>query len=113
MEHSECREINVEQARELLLEKNVCFVDIRTPEAFDEGHIAGAVRVDDLNIKDFLADCDRGKPLVCYCYHGYSSRAAARFFEERGFREVYSMVGGFTAWIAAFPGEYQSREERT
>jgi len=41
MKKNECREISVEQARALWLEKDVCFVDIRTAEAFAEARISG------------------------------------------------------------------------
>jgi len=50
--------------------------------------------------------------LVCYCYHGNSSQGAARFFQERGIKNVYSMAGGFTAWLEAFPDQCEGEGEQ-
>lgn len=92
------KEIEVDQAKKIINYGNVSIVDIRSEDAYEEGHIAHAILVNDHNIEEFVKITDKNKPLICYCYHGFSSQSVAAFFAENGFKEVYSMVGGFEAW---------------
>ncbi len=46
----------------------------------------------------FLSTADKDKPLIVYCYHGNSSQGAANYFFDQGYKEVYSMDGGYEAW---------------
>lgn len=73
-------------------------VDIRDRQSFEMGHIEGAVHVDNSNVDIFLMQADKLSPLVVYCYHGNSSQGAAGYFKEQGFRETFSLDGGFEAW---------------
>ncbi len=40
------------------------------------------------------------RPLVVYCRSGHRSYVAARMLAQRGYPQVYNLVGGFTAWQA-------------
>ena len=77
---------------------DISIVDIRSTDAFMSGHINKAINVSNQNIEEFIANTNKDKPLICYCYHGYSSQRAASFFIEKGFKEVYSLDGGYTEW---------------
>ena len=92
------KQINPEEAQKLIQSKPVTIVDIRDPAAYEAAHIEGAVPVGDQNIDEFLAKASKDKPLICYCYHGFSSQNAAQFFSENGFADVYSIDGGFEEW---------------
>ena len=96
------RRISVQEAHELMGLKDVTIVDIRDGDSFTQGHMAGAQLVNDANIKDFLQATDKETPLMCYCYHGISSQRAADFFVAQGFRQVYSIDGGFEGWKAVY-----------
>ena len=73
-------------------------VDIRDAGSFAQGHIAQAQMVNDENIKDFFKETDKEIPLICYCYHGISSQRAASYFADQGFKQVYSIDGGWEEW---------------
>jgi thiosulfate sulfurtransferase len=90
--------ITVQKAHEIMASGKVTVVDIRDAGSFAQGHIAHAQNVSDANIKDFLGSSDKTIPLVCYCYHGISSRQAAGYFADQGFRQVYSIDGGWGEW---------------
>ena len=92
------KQIYVEAAQKLIPSWEVTIVDVRDPAAYQTAHIEGAVAVDDQNINEFLAKTPKDKPLICYCYHGFSSQNAAQFFSENGFADVYSVEGGFEEW---------------
>ena len=94
----EFEEIDTQKVKELIDQGNITIVDIRDPNAFEEGHIENAVSVNDTNIEEFVSTADKNKPILCYCYMGFSSQNACQYFKEQGFESVYSMIGGFTEW---------------
>jgi len=92
------KRISVSEAAQLIDDEAALIVDIRDPNAFNQGHISGAVRIDNDNIQTFLQHADKSKPLVVYCYHGNSSLPAAEVFNQQGFERSYSMDGGMSEW---------------
>ena len=92
------REIDVTQAQRLLESGNAVFVDVRDPHSFKALHVPGALHLDDSNVQAFVEAADKRATLVVYCYHGHSSLGATAYLQERGFSEVASLAGGFTAW---------------
>ncbi len=102
---SEWKEISAQRTKEKLDLEDAFVVDIRDPDSYGASHIPDAVHLNDDNVKDFIASSDKEKPLIVYCYHGNSSKGAASFFAGKGFKEVYSMAGGFESWVHSFPCE--------
>lgn len=94
------REITVEDANTLIAQGSATFVDVRDPWSYEEGHIPGAIHVNDGEVDAFVSSADKTRPLVVYCYHGFSSIGGAAYFAEQGFTDVASMSGGFEAWRA-------------
>jgi thiosulfate sulfurtransferase len=46
----------------------------------------------------FLKNKNKHDHLIVYCYHGILSRDAAEFFMNQGFKNVYSLNGGFSEY---------------
>jgi len=46
---------------------DVLVVDVRTPDQFAAGHIAGAINVPEADVEKRLADLPKGKRIVLYC----------------------------------------------
>jgi thiosulfate sulfurtransferase len=92
------KQIDVSQARAMITAGSVVIVDIRDEASYHESHIEGARLLNDATIAEFLVNADRTKPVVCYCYHGFSSQSAAGFLAAQGFKDVYSVIGGFEEW---------------
>ena len=101
---SEFQRIAPEQAQ-ALREQGAQVVDIRDPQSFALGHIAGSRHLDNHSLPDFIAQADFDKPLIVTCYHGNSSQSAAAYLAHQGFSEVYSLDGGFELWRSVYPGE--------
>ncbi len=78
-------------------------LDVRTPDEFGQGHLAGAVNLDfyDAGFGDLLAELDRDVPYVLYCRSGNRSSSVARMMDDMGFAEVYELDGGIVSWAAA------------
>jgi rhodanese-related sulfurtransferase len=78
-------------------------IDVRTPEEFSEGHLAGA-RNYDWNGGHFehqVMGLDKSKPVFVYCLKGGRSAAAASRLRDMGFKEVYELEGGTAKWQSA------------
>jgi len=90
--------ISVEEAKVLIEKTDVTLADVRDAASFSAANIPNSLLVSNDTVNDFLATSDKEKPLIIYCYHGNSSQGAADYFSEQGFKEVYSLDGGFEEW---------------
>lgn len=92
--------VNVDEFQTLIADLNVQLLDVRTPEEFDEGHIAGAALID-VNEATFLPRAletlDKQRPVAVYCRSGRRSVRAASLLAEQGFK-VTNLNGGVMAW---------------
>jgi phage shock protein E len=82
---------------------DVVTLDVRTPQEFAEGHLAGAQLLD-YTSGEFaarLGELDPGATYVLYCRSGNRSAGAAELMRQAGFTEVYEVDGGILAWEAA------------
>ena len=92
------KELDSQKTQEMVAEGSANVVDIRDSGSYSAGHIPNAVSLNDSNIKEYIESADKEKPLIVCCYHGISSQGAAEYLSQNGFKEVYSMTGGFDAW---------------
>jgi len=96
-------EIDITGAKARLDAGGTLFVDVRDPGSYRAARIPGARHVNDENLRQFLDETARDRPLVVYCYHGHMSLGGAAYFIEQGFTDVASLAGGFEAWRGAHP----------
>jgi thiosulfate sulfurtransferase len=101
----EIPQIQIQDAKQKLDQKQCLFVDIRDPGSYRQAHIPGAIHLHDGNVQEFLQNSDKGKGVIVYCYHGNSSLGATAFLIENGFKDVASMSGGFEAWRQVYEHE--------
>ncbi|MFN3840083.1 MAG: rhodanese-like domain-containing protein [Cyclobacteriaceae bacterium] len=76
-------------------------LDVRTASEYSRGHLSGAVLIDYYQ-RDFssqLNKLDKTKPVFVYCASGVRSNSAARELIRQGFKEVYDLNGGLSAWV--------------
>jgi phage shock protein E len=83
--------------------ENLVVLDVRTPEEFDEGHIADAVMLDFYrdDFADELAKLDPDVPYVLYCRSGNRSGQTLAIMDSLGFTEVTEVDGGVINWQTA------------
>jgi rhodanese-related sulfurtransferase len=80
----------------------VDLVDVRDPEEWIGGHIAGARLVPLAELReDPDASLVHGKPLVFVCAKGVRGMQAAKLAERFGYEPVYNLDGGTKGWQAA------------
>lgn len=80
-------------------------IDVRTPEEFNSGHIAGAINIPVQELSERLSEVPDDKEIVVYCRSGNRSATASDILTNGGYEGVYDM-GGIIAWQqAGFPIE--------
>lgn len=75
-------------------------LDVRTAEEVEEGKIPGALNID-VNGSAFdekVIDLDPSKTYYVYCRSGGRSTAACLKMNSFGFKNLYNLEGGITAW---------------
>jgi len=90
--------ISIESARALLAAQPVTVLDLRDHRSYRSGHIDGALLLHDGLMQTILKQNELDKPLLIYCYRGNTSKEKAEQFSDLGFRQVYSLDGGYTEW---------------
>lgn len=74
-------------------------VDVRTPEEFATGHIAGAVNISLQSLPQRMDSLPKDQPIVLYCRSGNRSNTAAQMLARAGYTQVYDL-GGIIDWRA-------------
>lgn len=95
------RELNVEETRaRLSANPEARLIDVREDNEWQAGHAAGAQHLGrgiiERDIETQVPDKDA--ELILYCGGGYRSALAADNLQRMGYRNVYSMAGGWKAW---------------
>jgi phage shock protein E len=75
-------------------------LDVRTPEEYADGHIAGSVNIPLAELANQLSQVPQSMPIVVYCRSGNRSAQAATLLKEAGYTQVLDM-GGIVDWVAA------------
>ena len=101
MQNPEWQHLNINDLKERI--DSVQIADIRDPNSFRDGHIPGAVNLNNENVQSFIESSDLDAPLVVVCYHGHSSQGAATVLARAGFEDVYSLDGGMTLFSSSYP----------
>lgn len=96
------KRISIDEAKAIIDQGGATIGDVRDADAYRSGRIADAIHVQHETIDEFLQVAPKDKPLILYCYHGNSSQGAANYFDGLGFKEVYSVDGGFEAWRSKY-----------
>jgi len=94
--HYKC--ISITEAKATVQSKNAVFVDIRDESSFLKNHIPNAIHLTQNNLDSFLKNKKMDEHLIVYCYHGNSSKDASEFLMRQGFKNVYSLNGGYSEY---------------
>ena len=85
---------------ELIDSADVVVLDVRTAEEFEEGHIKGAILIDQ-NKSDFIEQVKQQLPkektIAIYCRSGRRSANAAERLAKEGYKPV-NLKGGILEW---------------
>jgi len=92
--------VDVRDFAELMAKQDVVVLDVRTVDEFKEGHLEGAVNIDQSQ-NDFMekvkATLSADKTIAVYCRSGRRSANASGRLAEAGYKAV-NLKGGILAW---------------
>src|SRR5579859_921677 len=96
------KEITIEQARERIGKNpQVVLLDVREDHEWEKDHAAEAIHLGkgilERDLEKTVPDLDR--EIIMYCGGGYRSVLTASAAQKMGYRNVYSLMGGYKAMI--------------
>jgi glyoxylase-like metal-dependent hydrolase (beta-lactamase superfamily II)/rhodanese-related sulfurtransferase len=77
---------------------NLQLIDVRRPTEFASGHIAKAISSPLSHLEEHVSDFNSNLPTAVICQSGFRSSAAASILAKHGFKNLFNIVGGMTAW---------------
>ncbi|WP_245612883.1 rhodanese-like domain-containing protein [Rheinheimera texasensis] len=113
---SQIREVSVQQLQAVLADHHSILIDVREPDEFQQGRVDRAVNyprgVLEMKIHQHpavAAHCEpqqalaelASRPVYLMCRSGARSALAALSLQQMGFSQVFSVAGGFQAWLDA------------
>ena len=88
-----------QQVAALLDQGGVELIDVREPEEYEAGRIAGSRPVPLNELTGQAATIARDRPVIFYCRSGSRSAMAAEAFRGAGF-DAHNLTGGLLEWEA-------------
>jgi rhodanese-related sulfurtransferase len=76
-------------------------IDVRGPAEVARGMIPGARNIELGALPARIDELDPDAPLVLYCLSGARSAQGCAWLAQQGFRQLYHLQGGITAWMKA------------
>jgi len=76
-------------------------LDVRQPDEWRTGHIAGATYITGAELTDRHGELAGSRPVAVTCGSGYRSSVAASLLARHGRTDVLNVTSGMTAWRTA------------
>ena len=100
--------MSMDEVNARLGKPDLVLVDVREKDAFDRGHLPGAIHVPRGQL-ELRVDKELPNPsarILTYCQFGRVSTLAAATLRTMGFMRAVALDGGYDAWVkAGFPTE--------
>lgn len=90
--------VSVSEAKTLLAEEDTVLLDCRDVKDYRKGHIDSAMLVHEGLKETLIRKGDKNQKMIIYCYFGHASEHLAQMFCDFGFKNVYSLRDGYSAW---------------
>ena len=98
------KEITIEKARErLATNREAVLMDVREDSEWEKDHAAEAVHLGKGVLERDLEQMfpDPNREIIMYCGGGYRSVLTAAVAQKMGYRNVYSLIGGYKGLVKA------------
>ncbi len=91
------------QFQSKIQEDGVKTIDVRTPDEFNTGHIAGAINidVDSSTFDSDIAKLNKNTTYAVYCHSGRRSGIATDKMVKAKFLSVFNLLNGIQGWMSA------------
>jgi rhodanese-related sulfurtransferase len=91
--------------KEAIEEGRCLLLDVREMREYEAGHIPLAVARPLSQMDRWPNELARDRAIIVYCRAGHRSRRCAEHLVSMGFRDVYTLEGGFHAWSSGRGGQ--------
>jgi len=101
--------ISLEEAKDMMENRNALVIDVRQKDEWDSGHVSGAIHVPVDDIISRVDELPNDRDLLFICAMGVRSGLACEMATAMGVdaERVYNIEDGTPAWIANnYPTEY-------
>ena len=85
-----------------LINKDAFILDVRESSELNQGTIKDSKHINFSSVETSLDSIKKysSKPTIVYCKSGVRSATISNILSKNNFNEVYSMKGGFEAWVS-------------
>ncbi len=90
-----------ELKEEMERNRDLFVLDVRQPREWAAGHIEGAHHITGAEVSGRIREIPEDRPVAVICGSGYRSSAVASILQNRGHKDVFSVLGGMGAWKRA------------
>lgn len=107
------REVSVGETQQRMHDNpDAKLIDVREDNEWNTAHAAGAIHLGKGIIERDIENTvpDKDTELILYCGGGYRSALASDALQKMGYRNVWSMAGGWRAWKEAGGAVNQSTD---
>ena len=96
-----------------MLEKkeHLILIDTRAKAQYKKGHIKTARNIPLAALREETAGLDKNMVIVTYCNKGVTGNAAQNLLNNKGFKKVYSLSGGYKNYSTDYPEDVRGEEE--
>ncbi|MDD2898734.1 MAG: rhodanese-like domain-containing protein [Desulfuromonadaceae bacterium] len=93
------KDISAREAKALLdKNKSIYLLDVRTPQEYSQGKLAGSVLIPIGEFERRVREVPKNRTIVVYCAVGSRSKPVASFLAQRGYKDVYNVTDGIVGW---------------
>ena len=95
------QDINKEEVNNLIENKSVKLIDLRTYKEFSQGSIKNSYNIDfqKREFIDNINSLDKDKEYIIYCMSGNRSEKASLIMKSLGFKIIYHYKKGYNDWV--------------
>ena len=91
--------ITADQLKEKIsANKSFVLVDLREPELYQAGHVAGAINIPFDQFQKRMGELSFESDIVFICHDGMMGEVVGKMLVEKGYRKVANVYGGMFRW---------------
>lgn len=97
---SPAKEIGNLNATHLINHQDAILVDVRETREYEGGRLPKALHIPLSQLDSRSGELAKltGRPVIAYCASGHRSRSAGNALAKMGFKDIYTLHGGYRAW---------------
>lgn len=97
---SPAKEIGNLNATHLINHQDAILVDVRETREYEGGRLPKALHIPLSQLDSRSGELAKltGRPVIAYCASGHRSRSAGNALAKMGFKDIYTLHGGYKAW---------------